>query len=294
MEPLDWSWLRSFVEVADAGGVHAAAARTGLSQPTLSRHVRQLEDALQVALFERKGRSLTLSPQGEALVGHARAVRDAVSGLERRASGVSSEASGPVRVTLSWMLAVHFGAGWVAALRRDHPHISIDLVADDAAADLLLGEADIAVRQFRPAQLDLVLRRCGVLQQGFFASADYLRRRGTPSGLGELLQHDLIGYDRINAWIDEAGQLGFRMSRDSFVVRSDAPAVQASLAAAGVGIAVLALPMGHQHGLLRLLSETTVGAQSVFLTAHGDVLRNPRVAAVWRHLGEALAAYLAE
>ena len=292
MSELDWRWLRSFVAVADAGGMHAAARSTGLSQPTLSRHIRQLEEHTGLRLFERRGRVLVLSAQGEALIVRARTVRDAVVGFSQAATGVSEDLTGPVRVSMTWHLALYFAPDWLVSLRGDHPGISVDLMPDDEAANLLQGEADVAVRHFRPTQLDLVQRRCGALRLGFFASTEYVDAHGAPLDLDALRTHRVIGFDRVTAWIETARQLGHTYRREDFVARSDASVVQAALARRGLGIAVLPRLLGRHLSLVRVLPELEVGQYPVLLTAQPDVLKSPRVARVWRHLGDGLARWL--
>jgi len=281
---LDWRWLKSFLAVADAGGMHAAASAGASSQPTLSRHIQQLEESLNVSLFHRSGRALTLTTDGAALYERACEVRAAVLSFERQASGLVEEEAGSVRVTMSLHYASHFAPKWMKRLREEHPHISIDLVANDMPADLLLGEAEIAIRLFRPTQLDLISRRCGVHHLGFFASSDYLEEHGSPGSLDDLGAHELIGFDRSTTWIDTARSMGYHFDRESFQYRTDLPIIHTELARAGAGIAALPTWLGRRCGLIRLFEDVTVGELPVFLAAHKDLHRNPRVSRVWKHL----------
>lgn len=288
VEALDWRWLRSFVAVADAGGMQEAARRSGVSQPTLSRHVRQLEETLDVALFERGGRGLTLSPEGAGLLARARDVRAAVKAFERQAVGMSAEEAGAVRVTMTELYGELFAPAWLASLRRALPRITVDLVLDDAAVNLLLREAEIAIRLFRPRQLDLVAQRCGEQHVGFFASPEYVAERGAPETAEALRDFDLIGFDRVMDWIDAARSLGFEYTRDDFAFRCDAAVMHYRAARAGLGIAAIPLWVGERLGLTRVLPGQTVGTFPIYLVAHQDLHRSPRVARVWQHLGAAL------
>ncbi len=288
MDEIDWRWLRSFVAVADAGGMQLAARRSGVSQPTLSRHVRQLEAALGVALFERSGRGIKLSVQGAGLLARAREVRAAVKAFERQAVGLSEEEAGSVRVTMTELFGEHFAPAWLAALRRDAPHISVDLVLDDTPVNLLLREAEIAVRMFSPQQLDLVVRRCGVQRMGFFATREYLERCGAPESTEALKRHELIGFDRLTDWIDAARSLGFEYTREDFVFRCDSLPMQVRAAQAGLGVAAIPRWIGERVGLRRVLPTVEVGVAPIVLAAHRDLHQNPRVTRVWRHLSAAL------
>ncbi len=288
MDEIDWRWLRSFVAVADAGAMQLAARRSGISQPTLSRHVRQLEEALSVALFERSGRGIKLSVQGAGLLARAREVRAAVKAFERQAVGMSAEEAGAVRVTMTELFGEHFAPAWLSSLRRAAPHITIDLVLDDAPVNLLLREAEIAVRMFPPRQLDLIVRRCGVQRLGFYATDEYLDRCGEPTTVKGLRAHALIGFDRLTDWIDGARSLGEVYTREDFVFRCDATVMQVHAARAGLGVAAIPSWVGERVGLRRVLPAVDVGVFPIMLTAHRDLHQNPRVTRVWQHLSAAL------
>jgi len=291
-DELDWRWLKSFLAVADAGGMHAASLEGGSSQPTLSRHIQLLEESLGVALFHRSGRTIALTADGAALYERAIHVRDAVLAFERQARGMIEEEAGSVRVTMSVHYAGQFAPHWMMQLRQEHPHISIDLVAEDTPTDLLLGAAEIAVRQFKPHQLDLIAKKCGTQQIGFFASSDYLERATPLEKLDDLFEHELIGFDRSTTWIDTARKMGYQFERDSFRYRTDTESVHTALAQAGAGIAALPTWLGVRCGLIRIFEDVTVGEGPVYLAAHKDLQRNPRVARVWQHLARALEAVL--
>ena len=290
MDELDWRWLKSFVAVAREGGMLAASRATRISQPTLSRHISALEEALDVTLFDRSGRGVRLSEQGAALFERAEAISMSVKAFELQALGLSEETAGAVRVTMSELLGTYFAPAWLDACRQDMPHISVDLVLEDSPVDLLMREAEIAVRMFRPHQTDLITRPCGAHVYGFYASPDYVARRGQPDGIEELRGHDLIGYDRRTAWLENAARMGFTFTREDFVTRTDSEPMHPRLAAAGLGICAIGTWVGDQLGLTRLLPEYELAGQPVFLTAHQSSRQNPRVARVWRHLGDALDA----
>lgn len=290
---MDWSWLESFVLVAEAGSVRAAAEGSGLSQPTLSRHIQQLELALGLSLFDRAGRRLQLSPKGEQLLESARRVAAEVGTFQRQAAGLDEALAGTVRISATLLVGHYLLPPWVTAFRGRHPAISLELHLDDAEANLLIREAEVAVRMFRPRQEDLVARQVGQVSLGFWCSADYLERRGAPAEVGELVQHDLIGFDRLTVDLEVARAAGLDWPRDRWRVRTDQFAAQGPLAAAGAGICVVPPWVGESLGLCRVLPQVTFPGQPIFVVAHPEVRRAPRVRAAWRDLGDWLAARLA-
>lgn len=279
---VDWRWLRSFVAVASAGTMKEAATASGISQPTLSRHLKLLEDELGITLFERAGRNLVLSQTGRALLERAHEVRDAVAGFERQAVGASDETAGPVRVTMHCILGYHFAPGWLTDMRRAHPHVSVDLVVDDRA-NLLLREADIAITTVKPTQLDLISQRVGQFVLGLYGSDAYLGRREL-GPFSDLMRHDLVGFDRIDAWLQNARAAGFELRREDFASRTDAWAVHPLLIRQGLGLGVIPIQIGDAMGLTRVHPEFEMPGDSLYLAAHPDVQRNPRMSLVWAHL----------
>ncbi|MEL6189164.1 MAG: LysR family transcriptional regulator [Myxococcota bacterium] len=285
---LDWRWVESFVQVAEAGGATAAEQRTGKSQATFSRHVKQLEEHLGVALFDRAARGLSLTPRGQHLLARAGVMRDAAKAFELDARALDAKREGPVRVTMTQAFGHFFAPRWLPELRDAYPGITVDLVLADDAVNLLHREAEIAVRMFKPTQLDLVTRRCGELRLGFFASPSYLDQRGTPMELEALFEHELVGFDRIGAWVETARNLGYRFDRHHFRVRTDAIYLHAPLIAAGLGIGVLPVYLEESPDLVRVFPAVAFPGQSIFLTAAADLRSNALISAVWDHLADAL------
>lgn len=284
MDDLDWRWLRSFLAVAHAGAMMGAAKASGVSQPTLSRHVSALEEALGVTLFDRAGRGIQLTPQGAELFERAREIEASVAAFERQALGLNAELEGSVRVSMSRMYGTYLGPAWLRALSEVHPHITIDLVLEDTPANLLLREAEIALRMFQPTQLDLKIRALGSTPRGFFASRAYLDTAPQCLELEDLRTHRLIGFDRRTVWLEHAARMGFRFDRDDFVCRTDDATLHPRLAAQGMGVAVLQVWVGEQEGLERMLPQVEIPGQPMYLVAPSDLHQNRRVLQVWEHL----------
>ena len=164
VERFDWALVKSFLAVLDAGSVTAAAARSGAQQPTLSRHIAELEAQLGAPLFERTGRGVTPTAAALAIAGAARQMEDGAMALARGVAHAKSAARGTVRITTSQVAATWLLPPLLGALQRRHPHIEIELVASNELTNLLRREADIAVRMVRPAQASLIARKLGEIE----------------------------------------------------------------------------------------------------------------------------------
>src|SRR5690606_1209192 len=127
---------------------------------------------------------------------------------------------GVVRVSLSESISADVIGPWLGQFCREQPHIELEWVVDNSPSNLLLRAADIALRMFKPAQLDLVTRRFGDVPLGFYAAPRYLARFGAPTP-STLKQHRWVGFDRDETFLREARQLGFSFERGDFCFRSD-------------------------------------------------------------------------
>ncbi len=286
---LDWTLLRSFLAVVETGSLSAAASRVHTTQPTLSRHVRELETALGVVLFKRSVRGLEPTEAAIGLIEDARAMGAAAEALALKAQGKSETLSGTVRITASVIVANLILPRFIVALREAEPLIQIEVVASDAAQNLLRRDADIALRMFDPTQNALVARKIGESALGFYGAESYLERRERPRQLTDILDHDIIGFDRNDAVVRGFALHGFPVTREFFPVRCDDQMVCWNLLMAGAGLGFAQLVLGDaQPGLERLDVNVRVPPLPVWLVMHEEVRNNARVRRVADFLGDGL------
>lgn len=278
----DWRLLRSFVAVAEDGSMQQAARSTGLSQPTLSRHIKQLEDELGITLFDRLAGKSHLTRSGQSLYAHARSIRDAVDEFGRLAKGERETKSGPVRMMMHCMIGYHFAPSWIRELHEIHPEISIELSIDDRV-NLLHRDIDIAIHSKVPDQKDIIAQKVGSFKIGLYASEAYLSNHPLGS-LNELASHALIGFDEYPDWIQIAASLGIEMTRADFNVRADLWAAHPHLIKAGLGIGALPTTVAKSWGLSRVHDEVEIEGDGIYLLAHPDLKRNPVMRTVWDHV----------
>lgn len=287
--PADWTLIQSFLAVAETGSLSAAARLLGRSQPTLGRQIRALETGLGVDLFERHARGLRPSRTGSDLLEPAQRMRDAMNTIALTAAGRAQRLDGTVRLTASVFASQYLLPPILADIRDAEPAIQLELVASDATENLLFRQADIAVRMYRPTQLDVIARQVGSLQLGVFAARSYLDRAGRPRHVEDILAHDLVGYDANDLILRAMRDLGWPVSRDSFAVRCDNQATYWQLVRAGCGIGF------SQTGVARadpLIEELELGIEiaplPVWLAAHQAMRHTPRIRRVWDLLEDGL------
>lgn len=291
--PLDWTLIRSFLAVADTGSLSAAARDTGQSQPTLGRHIRTLEEQAGGPLFERHAKGVSLSPLGQALRPGAEAMREGARQVALAAAGRDERAAGPVRITASVFVSVQLLPPILADIRRKYPEIEIELTSSDRTENLLFHEADIALRMYRPEQLDMITRHLGELGLGVYASPVYLAHNGTPKTFADVLTHDFIGYDRDDRLIRGFRDAGLEVTRDSFPIRTDDQVAYWALVCAGAGLGIGQRAVaGRDPRVIRILPDAPLPSLPVWLTAHESLRHTPRVARVWDALAEGLSPFL--
>lgn len=289
LSSLDWSLVQAFLAVAEDGSLSAAARRLGTSQPTLGRQIKLIEAQLGAELFHRQPRGFALTGTGAALVASARAMRDAVQQIALTAAGQQAQLKGSVRITASVAASVAHLPAIIAHIRQLEPEIAIDLVPSDASHNLLYREADIAVRMYRPTQLDLVTQYLGEIPLHAYAAKTYLAERGHPARIADLIDHEFVGFDANPAMIAGFRDAGLEVTRDFFRTRCDDPTVYWELVRAGCGIGIAQDVIGDPDPLLdRISVGLPLPTLPVWLTAHEAMRQTPRIRRVWELLAEGL------
>ncbi len=119
----------------EQGSLLAAARQLGVSQPTLGRHVAELERQLGTVLFERTGRGLVATSAARSIADQARAMADNAEAIGRKLTGQSKQLSGSVRITASETVATYLLPPLIARFREREAGIAIDIVASNAVSN---------------------------------------------------------------------------------------------------------------------------------------------------------------
>jgi DNA-binding transcriptional LysR family regulator len=285
----DWRLVRSFLAALDQGSLLGASRVLSTTQPTIGRHIAELEAQLGVLLFERTGRGLLPTPTALQLAGAARAMDNAANQLTREVSGFEPGIAGTVRITASQPVACYVLPPILAQMRLALPEIQVELVASNAVSNLLRREADIALRMVQPDQASLVVKRIARVTLGTYAHRDYLRRRGTPKQPQDLLNHDLVGSDRDEAILKGMAGFGLPVTRESFAFRCDDLIVYWEAVRAGLGVGFIANYLAAtDKDLVAVLPMIKLPAIPIWLTVHREIRTSRRIRAVYDFLSQAV------
>ncbi|MDI1342037.1 LysR family transcriptional regulator [Polaromonas sp.] len=285
----DWRLVRSFLAALDQGSLLGAARVLSASQPTIGRHIAELEAQLGVLLFERTGRGLLPTPTALQLAASARAMDSAANELARNVSGLEPGISGTVRITASQPVACYVLPPILAQMRLALPDIQVELVASNAVSNLLRREADIALRMVQPDQASLVAKRIARVTLGTYAHRDYLRRRSTPKQPQDLLNHELVGSDRDEAILKGMAGFGLPVTRESFAFRCDDLIAYWEAVRAGLGIGFIADYLAAtDRDVVAVLPMIKVPPIPIWLTVHREIRTSRRIRAVYDFLSQAV------
>ncbi|TCV94533.1 LysR family transcriptional regulator [Luteibacter rhizovicinus] len=287
-----WELLRSFLAVMREGSLSGAARSLGMTQPSLGRHVRELEAALGVSLFARSPQGLVPTDVADELLPHAEAMAAASASLHRAASGGRTDPQGVVRITASEIIGGEVLPAMLVPFRERHPGIVVELSLSNRTEDLLRRDADIAIRMVRPSQDALVARHVGAVKLGLHAHRRYLETHGTPRDLGELATHTLIGYDEEQPYVRALRPEGMAYSRDDFALRTDSDLAALAAIRAGYGIGICQVALARRDAnLVRLLPAQVDIGLDTWVTMHEDLRRSLRTRLMFDHLAAAMVEY---
>ena len=286
----DWNRARAFLVTAEEGSLSAAARALGMTQPTLGRQVTALEEELGVVLFERVGTGLVLTPGGLDLLDHVRSMGDAATRISLAANGQSQDIEGNICISVSEVLAVFSLPPIIAKLRQQEPKISVEILVTNGVSDLKRREADIAIRNFRPTQLELIAKKIKDVSARLYATPDYLKKIGNPSSPNELDHADFISFDGTGMIINGLNELGLNLSKKNFPILTENYIAHWELVKQGLGIGIMPENVGDAEPLVKqALPELDPIVFPIWLTTHRELNTSKRVRVVYDLLAAELA-----
>jgi len=231
---MDIEELRTFVEVADAGGVSPAARRLGIAKSIVSRRLFRLEAELGVQLLARTTRGAALTEAGATFRDHAARVCAEIE-TAREAILPTGDLRGRLRVAVPLTFGPTHFASVLAEMARRHPLLQIHTAYSDRFVDLIAEGFDCAIRVGYLQDSNLIARRIGPLYGKLVASPAYIEAHGAPETPEELLTHQAV-MQGTEAWQLADGDRIITV-RPQGRFKADNGTALAAAAAAGLGIA---------------------------------------------------------
>lgn len=239
---MEWlSAFRTFLRVAELESFSAAAEQLGIARSLASRRIRDLEEALGVALLLRSTRRVRLTEAGNLLRARLAPLLEQLDALLAEASAKQSGITGLLRISCPTSFGIRYLAPALAAFMARHPGLRIEAILNDRAVDpveegfdLVLSDAERISGQYREEPLALIELVC-------VASPAYLESRGSPPRPEELKHHAIIHYLHAGSGHDWTflGRRGRQRVTIQPLVTTNNGGVMRALALAGTGIAIL-------------------------------------------------------
>ncbi|KPY33761.1 LysR family transcriptional regulator [Pseudomonas syringae] len=192
--------IEVFAAIASSRSLSEAARRLGLSPMAISRRLAALENDLGVRLVHRTTRSVSLTPEGEVFLPHAKTMLHTSETARATLKGDTGKASGVLRVTAPSVFGQTVIMPLLPVLMQENPALSVDLTLSDSIVDIAGLGIDVAIRIATIRDSALVARSLAPNPRVVCASPDYLMRRGQPSVLDELRQHPCITLHAMPYW----------------------------------------------------------------------------------------------
>ena len=283
---MDWDKLKVFHAAAEAGSFTHAGEQLGLSQSAVSRQVSALEQELSVSLFHRHARGLILTEQGELLYRTAHDVFMKLEAARAKLTDSREKPHGELKVTTTPGIGIHWLTPRLGEFMDLFPDIRITLITTDEELDLAMREADVAIRLRQPTQPDLIQRKLFSVHFHAYASAEYLKRAGTPRTLEELDTHKIITlggttvpvYLQNRSWLTETNRNGKGPRQPSLIINN----IMGLLRACQRGLGIALLPdylIEENVGLVQLFGEEEGPALDAYLVYPEELKAVARVQA---------------
>jgi DNA-binding transcriptional LysR family regulator len=291
---LSWDLIASARAVLETGSLSAAARALNVTQPTIRRHIDELEQVLGVALFTRSPTGLVPTSAAQDIAPYAEDIHALVAAMVRSASAERDSISGTIRLSSSEIMASEVLPALLAPFLERHTGVEIELIASNRAENLLRREADIAVRMARPAQEGLVARKVAATALGLFAATSYIERRGAPRDFASLIaDHEMVGEDRGRTIINALAQITPDARTIRFRYRSDSDVAQMAAIRGGIGIGVCQRAIAAEDPRLCPVLPEIESMLDIWLVTHADLREQRRIRALMDYLGPALAKFAA-
>jgi DNA-binding transcriptional LysR family regulator len=290
---MNWDGFRYFTAAAEAGSLSAAATLLESNQSTIGRHIDTLESSLGIKLFRRSVKGLSLTKDGQAIYEQAKYIQNSVVRIQRLAQGAEVDASGTVRLSLPEGLSQEVLIPALDNFYQQYPNVKLVFNVSATTANLRQGEADVAVRLFRPEESDLVIKFLGEMTLGLYASSAYKENHGLPKQLKDIRKHKVIVYGEQLSILPE-NQWLLNHSEDALrILSSDSTVTRFKATASGVGLSLQPDVLAQTSpNLIRLFKSAQLPSHKVWLVYHEDVRKIPRIRAVVDFLSTCLSGVL--
>ncbi|QXO17288.1 LysR family transcriptional regulator [Vibrio ostreae] len=259
----DWNQTRAFLVTAETGTMSAAARALKTTQPTLSRQISALEEHLGTTLFYRSGNELKLTRSGQDLLVIARKMGETADQFSILARANATNEGDKVTISTCEVTGIYRMPDILDKLIKVDPNISTEIIVTNDSSDLMQGEADIAIRCYKPSNANLIIKKLG---------NEVINLYGTPQYIESLLRlprKQLINDMRIITFydykpaLDHLAKFNINLKNSNFHISTASFPAQIMLAKRSLGLIYLAKDIASHETELSIFPESIVSSISV-------------------------------
>ncbi|MBB3224620.1 LysR family transcriptional regulator [Pseudoduganella umbonata] len=243
---MDIEELRTFVEVADAGGISPAALRLGVAKSIVSRRLARLETDLGIQLLSRTTRGAALTEAGATFRDYAARICAEID-LAKETIAPAGELRGRLRIAAPLTFGPTHFAPMLAEMARRHPQLQIQTCYSDHVVNLIAEGYDCAIRVGYLQDSNLIARRVGPVSGTTVASPEYIKAHGAPRTPDELLAHQALMQGTEPWYFMDGDKTVMVRPQGRFKADNGAALVAAAVAGLGIGWLPTMLVQEHLH-----------------------------------------------
>jgi DNA-binding transcriptional LysR family regulator len=290
---MNWDGFRYFTAAAEAGSLSSAANLLNSNQSTVGRHIDALESVLGIKLFQRSVKGLSLTEEGQVIYEQAQNIQHSIVKIQRIVQGREKTAAGTVRLSLPEGLGQEVIIPMLDDFYQQYPKVKLIFNVSATTANIRQGEADIAVRLFRPEEPELVIKHLGEMKLGLYASQSYKQHYGLPSQIKDIRKHKVISYGDLLSILPENQWLLNHSNETLRILASDSTITRFRATISGVGLSIQPEVLANTTAdLIHLFKSAKLPAHNVWLVYHQDLRHMTRIRAVTSFLSTCLGEAL--
>jgi DNA-binding transcriptional LysR family regulator len=285
-QTLNWDDMRVFLAVARKRTLSAAARNLKVTQPTVGRRLRALEDSLGARLFDRLPDGFAPTAAGEELIPLAEDMERTAEALQRRQASLADQVSGTVRLSVTELTA-QFLSDHMTYLRERLPDIEFEIAESHLYANLSKREADLVLRECMPDQPGLIVRKLGDFRYAVYGSATYVRENPAANAESRYADCAWVSFDEDHGYFTQQKWLNQKLGKRKAAIRVNNGSLLHDVVRNDTGLGVLPCFIGDRDPMLvRVTPPLNEITSTKHIIVQPDLRRVPSVRAVMDELVE--------
>jgi DNA-binding transcriptional LysR family regulator len=289
-DKIDWDSYLYFLKVAETGNLSSSARELGVNHSTVFRRINNLEERLQVRLFERSRRGYTLTEAGEEILSSVEMIEDQIFEIQRKLLGKDIRLSGNLKISTTDTIGYYWLPPYIKAFKERYPEILVDLDIQIRFTNLTKREADIVVPAINMQPDFMVGRKLTRIFFRLYASRHYIEKHGMPTTTEEFSSHQFLVPNESLATLSVSQWLNKRVPAHCVAAASDKLSTLFKFAQQDLGIAALPHYVGQSdENMVEILELPEDCHRNVWILTHPDLRNTARVKAFMQFMHQSVS-----